>query len=81
MSNWKMRNPDDMYKRAKSSAFNLGRDVQFYEFMDWIEKDMNIKSSIFNTEPRSAGLLLGMIPRMDSVCSSASGLKEFKKND
>jgi len=57
MSNWKMRNPDDMYKRAKSSAFNLGRDVQFYEFMDWIEKDMNIKSSIFNTEPRSAGLL------------------------
>ena len=48
---WKTRNLLDMYRKAKNPVFNQGKDVKFYQFMEWIEKDMNVRS-IYNTELR-----------------------------
>lgn len=53
-----------MYKRAKNPAFNQGKNLQFYQFQEWIQKDLN--KSVYNIEPQSARSSTGL-----------NGLKDF----
>ena len=57
-----------MYLRAKNPVFNQGKDIQFYQFRDWIQMDL-IKLTQLG-EPMSSTLK-----------SSGSGLRDFQANN
>lgn len=40
MDKLKAKNPQEMYARAKNPALNNGQDIQFYQFSEWIQKDL-----------------------------------------
>lgn len=52
MNKLKDKNPQEMYIRAKSPLHNSGQDIQFYQFQEWIQKDLT--ATITNREPTAA---------------------------
>ena len=67
MEKIKTRNPQEMYRRAKNTALNQGKDIQFYQFWEWIQKDLT-KSIYTSDDAKASGL-------------KSSGLKDFGLNN
>jgi hypothetical protein len=69
MEKIKTRNPQEMYRRAKNPSFNNGKEIQFYQFWDWIQKDLTVSIYNINTGSKAPNGLTN------------TGLKGFGLND
>lgn len=48
MDKLKDKNLQEMYVRAKNPSYNGGQDIQFYQFHEWIQKDL--AATIYNKD-------------------------------